>query len=110
MKLNLISNGNYVIEQSEKPIINDKESLVKIKACGICGSDIPRVFQKTYSYPLVVGHEFCGIVEDSYNKSKIGKRYCVFPIKPCFNCESCKKKIMQAVRITIITAPAGTAV
>lgn len=92
MKLNLIANGIYKMEESGKPAINDKESLVKVKASGICGSDIPRVFQKTYHYPLVVGHEFCGVIEDSYDKSKIGKKVCIFPIKPCFNCDSCKEQ------------------
>ena len=92
MKLNLIANGKYIIEQSEKPTIKENESLVKVKASGICGSDIPRVFQKTYHYPLVVGHEFCGVIEDSYDKSKIGKKVCIFPIKPCFNCDNCKEQ------------------
>ena len=92
MKLNLISNGIYKIEQSEKPTIKEGENLVRVKASGVCGSDIPRVFEKTYHYPLVVGHEFCGVIEDSYDKSKIGKKVCIFPIKPCFNCDSCKEQ------------------
>ncbi|MBO7149969.1 MAG: galactitol-1-phosphate 5-dehydrogenase [Clostridia bacterium] len=92
MKLNLVANGIYKMEQSEKPTIKEGESLVKVKASGICGSDIPRVFQKTYHYPLVVGHEFCGVIEDSYDKGKIGKNVCIFPIKPCFNCDSCKEQ------------------
>ncbi len=91
MKLNLISNANYKIEETSIPKINQDEHLIEIKACGICGSDIPRVFDgKTYHYPLVVGHEFSGVIKDSYDKSKIGKKVCIFPIKPCFNCESCK--------------------
>ena len=92
MKLNLIANGVYQMEQSQKPTFSGGESLVKVKACGICGSDIPRVFEKTYHYPLVVGHEFCGVIEDSYDKNKIGKKVCVFPIKPCFNCDSCAEQ------------------
>lgn len=92
MKLNLIANGKYQIEDSQKPQIKAQENLVKVKASGICGSDIPRVFEKTYHYPLVVGHEFCGVIEDSYDKSKIGKKVCIFPIKPCFDCDSCKEQ------------------
>ena len=39
---------------------------VKVAYCGICGSDIPRVFGGTsYYYPIVLGHEFAGIVKDS---------------------------------------------
>lgn len=93
MKLNLLSNGNYVVEKTIKPAIKNDENLVKVKASGVCGSDIPRVFDgKTYHYPLVVGHEFAGIIEDSYDKSKIGKKVCIFPIKPCFKCDSCKSQ------------------
>lgn len=64
-----------------------------VKACGICGSDIPRVFAgKSYFYPIVLGHEFAGVVTDSKNPALIGKRACVFPILPCGECEFCKKE------------------
>ena len=47
------------------PQINDDEVLIKVKACGICGSDIPRVKNNgVHFYPIIVGHEFSGeIVE-----------------------------------------------
>lgn len=93
MKFVLSEKMQYAVEKSEKPKIQGKQSLVKVKACGICGSDLPRVFQgKTYHFPLVIGHEFSGVIEDSYDKSKIGKKVCVFPIKPCFICKSCKEE------------------
>ena len=39
--------------------------LVKVGACGICGSDIPRIFELGTSkqkYPLTLGHEFGGTI------------------------------------------------
>ncbi len=91
MQFSLKSNCEYEIIDSLKPNIKGKENLIKIKACGICGSDIPRVFMnKSYYYPIVLGHEFSGIIEDSYDKSKISKKVCIFPIRPCFKCENCK--------------------
>lgn len=40
-------------------------ALIKVAACGICGSDLPRGFGgKAYFYPLVMGHEFSGVVEE----------------------------------------------
>ncbi|MBC7958518.1 MAG: alcohol dehydrogenase catalytic domain-containing protein, partial [Vallitaleaceae bacterium] len=61
--------------------------LLKIKASGICGSDIGRVFTKgTYSFPLIPGHEFAGeIVEvgEGVDGSLIGKSAAVFPLLPC---------------------------
>lgn len=59
--------------------------LLKIAACGICGSDIPRGFQhKAYHYPLVMGHEFSGLVveETSDSRYRKGDRVTVFPLIP----------------------------
>lgn len=69
--------------------------IVKVKAAGICSSDIPRIMTKgTYHYPTIPGHEFSGIVEyvaDKINRHLIGKRVGVFPLIPCRNCPQCMK-------------------
>ncbi|MDP0497659.1 MAG: galactitol-1-phosphate 5-dehydrogenase [Verrucomicrobiota bacterium JB024] len=60
-------------------------ALIKIAACGICGSDIPRGFGgKAYFYPLVMGHEFSGIVEEPVagGRFRQGERVAVFPLIP----------------------------
>ena len=48
------------------PELGDHDVLVKIKACGICGSDLPRVLKTgTYHFPTIPGHEFGGeVVEE----------------------------------------------
>ncbi|XOV90939.1 MAG: galactitol-1-phosphate 5-dehydrogenase [Bacteroidota bacterium] len=59
--------------------------LIRVAACGICGSDIPRGFGgKAYHYPLVMGHEFSGIVAENKEGSqfKEGDRVAVFPLIP----------------------------
>ncbi len=59
--------------------------LVKIEACGVCGSDIPRGFQNgAYHYPLVMGHEFSGVVAENREGSSFreGDRVAVFPLIP----------------------------
>ena len=70
--------------------------LVKIKACGICSSDVERVFiNGTYHFPTIPGHEFSGqivAVGDDVDESLLGRRTCVFPMLPCFECPSCKKQ------------------
>ena len=66
------------------PTPNDDEVIVKIMRCGICGSDIDRVFKNgTYHFPTVPGHEFSGIVV--YDKTGLltGMRVAVFPLLPC---------------------------
>lgn len=78
------------------PNIGYDDLLIQVKACGICGSDVGRVFKTgTYHFPTIIGHEFSGMVVSAATENKatselIGKRVGVFPLKPCFNCTSCK--------------------
>lgn len=68
--------------------------LVKVKAAGICSSDIPRIFTKgTYHFPTIPGHEFSGIVESvgsENDSSLVGKHVGIFPLIPCKECVQCK--------------------
>lgn len=81
-------------EEVECPQPKSGEVLVEVKSAGICGSDIPRIFYTgTYSYPLIPGHEFSGMVVkmgDNVNRSWINKRVGVFPLIPCMDCGSCR--------------------
>mgnify|MGYP001541099871 CR=1 FL=1 len=46
-------------EDVEIPELNPEWALVKVKASGICSSDIPRIFTKgTYHFPTIPGHEY----------------------------------------------------
>lgn len=68
------------------PIAPTEDSiLIQVAACGICGSDIPRGFGgKAYHYPLVMGHEFSGVVAEERPDSafKKGDRVAIFPLIP----------------------------
>ena len=99
MKCLINADGTRTIASSEEILATDGYCVFDVKACGICGSDIPRVIAGTsYYYPIVLGHEFCGIVRDSKQKELIGKRACVFPILPCGECEFCKKEQWSSCR------------
>ncbi len=79
-----------------KPVLKAGEVLVRVRAAGICGSDVARVFKTgTYHFPTVIGHEFAGEVcevSDAAGQSHLlGKRVGVFPLKPCFGCENCRE-------------------
>lgn len=82
-------------EEIEIPKLKKGWVLVKVKAAGICSSDIPRIFTKgTYHFPTIPGHEFCGVVKEVYDeddKELIDKRVGIFPLIPCRECESCGK-------------------
>ena len=92
MRLHAVN--DFRLDEIEKPVPRGEEILVKIGACGICGSDIPRVFELgTRVYPVALGHEFSGtVVEvgDEKNRDLIGKRAAVFPLIPCRQCPPCK--------------------
>ncbi len=81
------------IEEIEKPSINSDEVLIRVKASGVCGSDIPRVLgTASHYFPNVFGHEFSGIVEaagDLVSHVKVGDKVSVAPLKPCHQCEDC---------------------
>lgn len=86
----------FTYDEVTKPVPKGKELLIKVSACGICGSDIPRVYElgtSTGIYPVTLGHEFSGtVVEvgDVKNKDLIGKTGVIFPLIPCGKCEYCK--------------------
>ncbi len=83
-------------ENVQMPELPSDWALVKVGACGICSSDIPRIYKNgTYHFPTVVGHEFSGVVEKTANDGDshwVGKRVAVFPLIPCKKCEQCKNK------------------
>ena len=73
--------------------LSPSELLVSVKYAGICGSDIPRGFQGgAYHYPLVMGHEFAGLVEEAPPGSSFarGDRVTAFPLLPCRSCGPCQ--------------------
>ena len=96
MKAYVLNNINeYSIKNVNIPEIGDYDTLVKVKAAGICGSDIPRIYKSgTYHYPLIPGHEFSGIVEMAGKNASdmLNKRVGVFPLIPCMKCAQCIDK------------------
>ncbi|MSC85585.1 galactitol-1-phosphate 5-dehydrogenase [Eubacterium sp. am_0171] len=80
-------------EETKTPVPQEDEVLLKVRAAGICGSDVPRVFEKgTYHFPTIPGHEFSGeivSVPEGGDSSLIGKRAAVFPLIPCMECAPC---------------------
>lgn len=87
--------GDFRLENAADPQPAEGETLVEVKAAGICGSDIPRIYQTgTYSYPLIPGHEFSGVVRETKAATDsrwLGKRVGVFPLIPCHRCAPCLK-------------------
>ncbi len=94
--------GKLGLENVPKPVPREKEVLVSVRAAGICGSDIPRIYHTgTYAYPLIPGHEFAGEVAEvglGVSPQWIGKRVGVFPLIPCGKCGSCLEQKYEMCR------------
>ncbi len=86
--------NQFTLDEVPRPVPRNDEILLKVEACGICGSDVPRVYELgTKVYPVTLGHEFAGVVCEvgrAENNSLIGKKAAIFPIIPCRNCENCQ--------------------
>ena len=80
----------------EIPNCPEDWAIVKVKAAGICSSDIPRIFTKgTYHFPTIPGHEISGIVYSVGNQKHhhlIGEHVGIFPLIPCKSCPQCMNK------------------
>ncbi len=93
--------GKIGIRELEKPTIKSPgEVLIKIKACGVCGTDI-HIWKDKFRYwpPVVLGHEFSGeIIEigECVPNLFVGDRVTAEPKnKACGYCESCRDGKIQ---------------
>ena len=90
MKVAVYHNNNDIrIEERPKPGISDGEILVKMKASGICGTDVMEWYRLKKA-PYIPGHEMAGeIVESKSEKYKSGQRVFVSHHVPCNECKYC---------------------
>ncbi len=93
---------SLVLKEVPVPALGSGEVLVAVRAAGICGSDIPRVYRTgAHRHPLIPGHEFSGeVVElgENVDRSWLGKSVGVFPLIPCRSCEPCRRKQYEMCR------------
>lgn len=94
--------NDFCLEDVEIPAIGDNQVLVKVAAAGICGSDIPRIYQTgAHVHPLIPGHEFAGQVVKTgadTDSSWMHKRVGIFPLIPCGTCVPCQRKQYEMCR------------
>ncbi len=88
-------NKNLKIEDIELPELEKGEILIKVEACGICGTDI-HIFNgeegsAKVSPPVVLGHEFCGtVVKTRSELFSVGDKVSVDPNIYCGVCRFCR--------------------
>lgn len=81
-------------EDLPTPEISDNEVLIKMLACGLCGTDIQKIRGDSVTKPTVLGHEVVGqIVKKgkNINNYQLGDRLITAIHVPCFTCHYCNK-------------------
>jgi len=88
--------GDLRYEDVPDPVVTPGTVRVRVAFCGVCGSDLPRIFVKgTYRFPTICGHEFAGTVEavaPDVRGVAPGDRVAVFPLLWCGRCAACAQK------------------
>jgi len=86
--------GDIRCETVPVPDIKHDEVLIKVRAVGVCGTDIERVLKTgTWKFPTIIGHEFSGeIVKlgDSTKGFSVGDRVAANPMSSCGTCDYCR--------------------
>src|ERR1700736_1974786 len=90
--------GIVRVEEVPVPEVREGEVLIKVAACGICGTDIKKIFQRYIDPPQILGHELAGTVVavgSGVTKWKPGDRVMSFHHTPCGECFYCEKRLFS---------------
>ena len=90
--------GIVRVEEVPVPELGDGEVLIKVAACGICGTDIKKIFHAYVPPPQILGHELAGTVVATgrgVTKWKPGDRVMSFHHIPCGQCFFCEKRLFS---------------
>jgi 2-desacetyl-2-hydroxyethyl bacteriochlorophyllide A dehydrogenase len=87
--------GKVAVEQVDDPAPGPREVLVRVDACGICGTDLHLLDGESplARYPLIPGHEFSGEVVAAggqVHDLRVGDVVAVDPNLPCGVCRLCR--------------------
>src|SRR6202000_3073488 len=85
--------GIVTVEEVPVPEVGPREVLIKVAACGICGTDIKKIFQRYVEPPQILGHELAGTVVavgPGVTRFKPGDRVMSFHHTPCGTCFYCE--------------------
>jgi L-iditol 2-dehydrogenase len=85
--------GDLRVSDEPAPRPQAGESVVRVEAVGVCGSDLHwyedgAIGDTGMGGPLVIGHEFAGVAEDG---PLAGRRVAVDPAVPCGICDLCRE-------------------
>jgi L-iditol 2-dehydrogenase len=90
--------GRVVVETVPVPAIGTGEVLIRVAACGICGTDLKKIEHGFVSAPQIFGHEVSGTVVavgSGVTKWKLGDRVMSFHHVPCGTCFYCERRLFS---------------
>ena len=90
--LRLMGPGELGLVDEAPPVPGPDEELVRVKAVGICGSDLhwfteSGIGDVRLAEPVLLGHEAAGVIESG---PRAGLRVAIAPAMPCEKCEQCR--------------------
>ena len=90
--------GVVHVEEVPVPEVAANEILIKVAACGVCGTDIKKIFQRYVEPPQILGHELAGRVVATgpgVTKFAPGDRVMSFHHIPCEKCFYCERRLFS---------------
>ncbi|MGA2811558.1 MAG: alcohol dehydrogenase catalytic domain-containing protein [Candidatus Acidiferrum sp.] len=90
--------GVVRVEEVPVPEVGFNEVLIKVAACGICGTDIKKIFHAYVAAPQILGHELAGTVVaigPGVTKWRAGARVMSFHHVPCGMCFYCERRLFS---------------
>jgi len=90
--------GVVRVEEVSVPEVGPNEVLIKVAACGVCGTDIKKIFQRYVEPPQILGHELAGTVVAigaGVTKVQPGDRVMSFHHIPCEKCFYCERRLFS---------------
>jgi threonine dehydrogenase-like Zn-dependent dehydrogenase len=103
----VVQTGPRELELRELPVpdIDDESALLRVEACGICGSDAEQYAGLLpVAFPLIPGHEPLGVIEKIGDRAAkrwsvdVGDRVAVEALIPCSHCPACRSGSYQLCR------------
>jgi len=92
--IQLLKHGTVECVEMPVPSIGPGELLLAMRACGLCGSDLGKIFSKTpLEAPVPLGHELVGVVKavgEEVRQFAPGDRLAVAHHVPCGRCRYCR--------------------
>jgi L-iditol 2-dehydrogenase len=85
--------GRLHVEERPRPRVGPGELLLRLRGCGLCGSDIAKVVAPVRT-PLVLGHELVGDVVETgpeMDRFRVGERVVAAHHVPCGQCHYCRR-------------------